>query len=333
MVRKNDGVFAATPPAGLIMPGEPISKPDTVPVARAPIPTLPARSAPRGAAPAPTSDPRPILSDKLPASLRQAATGGDPAAEYEVALRHLDGRGVPQNLEEAARWLERSAKAGLAPAQFRLGGLYEKGQGVKKNLDTARRHYVAAAEKGNAKAMHNLAVMYAEGVDGKPDYKAAAHWFRKAAEHGIADSQYNLGILYARGVGIDRNLAESYKWFALAAAQGDRDAAKKRDDVAARLDQGSLAAAKLAVQGFVAEPQPEEAATVKSPPGGWERPGEPPRPAKKKGPGAPHADRPVVRRHGQQFPRQNHSTLPRESVRMGAKRGVVRRPRVTPLSR
>ena len=207
VVRKNDGVFAATPPAGLIMPGEPISKPDTVPVARAPDPDITGSIGPRGAAPAPTSDPRPILSDKLPASLRQAATGGDPAAEYEVALRHLDGRGVPQNLEEAARWLERSAKAGLAPAQFRLGGLYEKGQGVKKNLDTARRHYVAAAEKGNAKAMHNLAVMYSEGVDGKPDYKAASLWFRKAAEHGIADSQYNLGVLYARGVGIDRNLA------------------------------------------------------------------------------------------------------------------------------
>ena len=32
------------------------------------------------------------------------------------------------------------------------------------------------------------------------------------------------------------NLAESYKWFALAAAQGDNEAAKKRDEVAARLD-------------------------------------------------------------------------------------------------
>ena len=84
--------------------------------------------------------------------------------------------------------------------------------------------------------MHNLAVLYAEGIDGKPDYKTAAQWFRKAAEHGVADSQYNLGILYARGIGVEQNLAESYKWFALAAAQGDQDAAKKRDDVGARLD-------------------------------------------------------------------------------------------------
>ena len=173
-------------------------------------------------------------------------------------------------------------------AQFRLGGLYAKGQGVKKNLETARKLYVAAANKGNAKAMHNLAVLYAEGIDGKPDYKTAAGWFRKAAEHGTADSQHNLGILYARGVGVEQNLAESYKWFALAANQGDRDSASKRDDVAARLDQGSLMAAKLAVQTFAVKPQPEEAVSVQAPPGGWEpRPASSPRPEKKQKPGSP----------------------------------------------
>ena len=44
---------------------------------------------------------------------------------------------------------------------------------------------------------------------------------------------------------VEQNLAESYKWFALAAAQGDQDAAKKRDDVAGRLDAQSLVAARL----------------------------------------------------------------------------------------
>ena len=100
---------------------------------------------------------------------------------------------------------------------------------------------MAAAGKGHAKAMHNLAVLYAEGIDGKPDYANAAQWFRKAAEHGVADSQYNLGVLAARGIGMDRNIAESYKWFALAAAQGDKDAGRKRDEVATQLDAQTLA--------------------------------------------------------------------------------------------
>ena len=189
--------------------------------------------------------------DALPASispaLRTAALANDPAAEYELGARYAEGRGMPQSMPEAVRWFERAADAGFAPAQFRLASLNEKGEGMKKDVQAARRLYLAAAGKGHAKAMHNLAVLYAEGIDGKPDYKAASEWFRKAAGYGVTDSQYNLAILYARGIGIPANLAESYRWFALAAANGDTDAAKKRDEVAARLDQQTLAAAKLAV--------------------------------------------------------------------------------------
>jgi localization factor PodJL len=238
-------------------------------------------------APAAPAAPQPAAADKLPPSpvgpgLRSAALAGNPAAEFELAIRYAEGRGVPANAEEAVRWFERAANHGVAPAQYRLGSIYEKGQGVKKDLETARRLYTAAAGKGNGKAMHNLAVLYAEGLNGDPDYRNASQWFRKAADHGIADSQYNLGILYARGIGVEQNLAESYKWFALAAQQGDQDAGKKRDDVAARLDAQSLVAARLAVQTWTADPQPDEAVDVKPPAGGWEKPAATSRPTKVK---------------------------------------------------
>jgi localization factor PodJL len=118
--------------------------------------------------------------------------------------------------------------------------------------------------------MHNLAVLEADGGSRGPNYKVAAQWFLKAAERGVGDSQFNLGILYARGIGVDQNLAESYKWFSLAAAQGDADAGRKRDDVGKRLDAQSLAAAKLAIQTFTAEPQPADATAVAAPAGGWD---------------------------------------------------------------
>jgi localization factor PodJL len=218
--------------------------------------------------------------DKLPATiggtLRAAAGKGDPAAEYEIAQRYAEGRGVPQNLAEAADWLEHAAKQGLAPAQFRLGGFYEKGFGVKKDLDAARRLYLAAAEAGNAKAMHNLAVLYAEGIDGKPDYQNAAKWFRKAADYGLSDSQYNLGVLYGRGIGMEPNLTEAYKWFTLAARDGDKESATKRDDVGGRMDQQSLAAAKLAAQAWTPLEQPEAATQAAIPAGGWDNVAAPP---------------------------------------------------------
>jgi localization factor PodJL len=246
---------------------------------------------PEDSAGAPAAAPAPASADSLPAAiggpgLRSAAAAGNAAAEYEIAIRYAEGRGVAQSFGDAARWFERAASKGLVPAQYRLGSLYEKGHGVKKDLEAARRLYVSAAEKGNARAMHNLAVLYAEGIDGRPEYKTAFQWFRKAASHGIADSQYNLGILLARGIGVEQNLAESYKWFALAAQQGDHDAGRKRDDVAARLDLQSLVAARLAAQTFTVESQPEEATTVKAPGGGWDQPAaaatQAPAPAKQK---------------------------------------------------
>jgi localization factor PodJL len=203
-------------------------------------------------------------------ALRAAAIAGEMSAQYEIAVRFGDGRGVPRDERQAAYWLELAAKQGLAPAQFRLGGYYEKGIGVKKDLAAARDLYLAAAAKGNGKAMHNLAVLYADGVNGRADYHTAALWFRKAADRGITDSQYNLAILYARGSGEPQNYAEAYKWFALAAKQGDVEAANKRDDIAAQLDEETLAAANLVVKNWKPEPQPDEAIKVKAPPGGWD---------------------------------------------------------------
>ena len=242
-----------------------------------------ANAAPRAATPAALATPAAIPpgADKIPvavggAALRAAAANGNPAAAYEIGIRYAEGRGVAQSFEEAIRWLDIAAKGGVAPAEYRLGSLYEKGHGTRKDREAARKLYLAAAEKGNAKAMHNLAVIYAEGLEGKPDYQMASQWFRKAAEHGVSDSQYNLGILYARGIGVEQNLAESYKWFALAASQGDADAAKKREDVAGRLDPQSLVAARLAVQTFTPDPQPDEAINVKAPAGGWDQATTPP---------------------------------------------------------
>jgi localization factor PodJL len=282
------------PLAGLLGADEPARSPLLLPppapaanadIARDVTGSIAARPAPRHAPVAPLVPSAPVApvpapagpgTDQLPAAiggkvLVAAAAAGEPAAAYEVATRFAEGRGVPQNFQEAAVWYERAAKGGLAPALFRLGALYEKGNGVAKNLNEARRLYLAAAEKGNANAMHNIGVLYAEGIDGKPDFKAAAQWFRKSATFGIADSQYNLAVLYARGIGVERNMNEAYQWFALAAKSGDADAAKKRDEIAARLDQKTLAVVRQTVDAWVADQLPAGAAKVEAPTGGWDQ--------------------------------------------------------------
>jgi localization factor PodJL len=240
----------------------------TIPQAEVAIPTLPATNRKLTLIQIPPTE-------KLPDGiggpvLRTAALKGDPSAAYEIGVRFAEGKGVPASYDDAAKWYDRAAQAGVVPAIFRLGTLYEKGLSVKKDIDIARRYYLQAAERGNAKAMHNLAVLDADGGGKGANYKSASQWFRKAADRGVADSQFNLGILYARGIGVEQNLAESFKWFSLAAAQGDADSVRKRDDVAKRLDVQSLAAAKLAIQTFTPEGQPDDAVNVASPAGGWD---------------------------------------------------------------
>jgi localization factor PodJL len=154
----------------------------------------------------------------------------------------------------AARLFERAAQIGYAPAQFRLGSLFEKGAGIGRDVALARYWYERAAESGNVRAMHNLAVLLAEGIDGTPDYASALRWFRSAAEHGLRDSQFNLGVLLARGFGTSQDFAGSYLWFALAAAQGDDEAARKREEVTARLQPSEVATARSQVEAWRARP-------------------------------------------------------------------------------
>jgi localization factor PodJL len=206
----------------------------------------------------------------ISASLRDATAAGQPNAQYEVAMRLFEGRGLPKDPPAAARWFERAASLGLAPAQYRLGSMYEKGIGVTRDPAAAKRWYLKAAEAGNARAAHNLAVMSAEPGEGPPNYPDAATWFRKAAELGVRDSQYNLAILYARGLGVEKDLGQSWLWFGLAAQQGDADAATKRDEIARQMDPASLASAVEALVKFKAVKPDPLANEVAAPPGGWD---------------------------------------------------------------
>jgi TPR repeat protein len=176
----------------------------------------------------------------------------DAAAQLDLAAHYAEGGAGPRNYELAAQWYAKAAQQGLAVAEYRLGSLYEKGLGVAKDMQRAKDLYQRAAEEGNTRAMHNLGVLAAEGS--KPNYTSAALWFGKAAEYGIRDSQYNLAVLLARGLGLPKDLVKSYTWFAIVAAAGDADAARKRDDVAARLTSSELAAANAAAAGFAPRP-------------------------------------------------------------------------------
>ena len=255
--------------ASAVKPGnEAIDVAPTASIAQPPAkPDTPDLAPPSGPS---AGEPLPAIPPGISVSLRDATAAGQPNAQYELAMRLFEGRGLPKDQPAAARWFERAASLGLAPAQYRLGSMYEKGIGVTRDPAAAKRWYLKAAQAGNARAAHNLAVMSAESGDGAPNYPEAVKWFRRAAELGVRDSQYNLAILYARGLGVEKDLGQSLLWFSLAAQQGDVDAATRRDEIAREMDPASLASAVEALMKFKAVKPDPAANEVAAPPGGWD---------------------------------------------------------------
>jgi localization factor PodJL len=264
---KLDAPLGKPSSAGAVTPGEAIDVAPTASIAQPPV-KPDGRLAPDSGAGA--GDLITAVPPGISASLRDATAAGQPDAQYELATRLLEGRGVPKDQPAAARWFERAALAGLAPAQYRLGSLYEKGVGVNRDPAAAKRWYLKAAEAGNARAAHNLAVMDTDPGAGASNYLEAARWFRRAAELGIRDSQYNLAILYARGLGVEKDIGQAWLWFAVAAQQGDADAATKRDEIAREMDPAALASAVQALMKFNAAKPDPAANEVAAPPGGWD---------------------------------------------------------------
>ncbi|MEJ1157026.1 peptidoglycan-binding protein [Prosthecomicrobium sp. N25] len=242
---------ADTPPAAKLVPLAPLVQPAPVAETETIDPVTTASTRPAALSGAGAASPLPQVPDAIgSAALRQAAASGDGRAQFELGLRFAEGRGVSPDLKAASAWYTLAAEKGVVPAQYRLGSAWEKGHTGTRDVAQARRWYSEAADKGNVRAMHNLGVLYANDRD----MANAIAWFQKAADHGLRDSQFNLGIVNVLGSGVPQDLAAGYKWFALAAAQGDKDAEKKRDDVAAHLDKAALAAAKASVQAFRPKP-------------------------------------------------------------------------------
>lgn len=206
-----------------------------------------------------------------PLSLRLAAGKGDASAQFDVAARIAEGRGVKQDFAQAAVWYQRAATQGLAQAQYRLAALYERGLGVTEDPARARVWYKRAAEQGNLKAMHNLAVISAGRPGVAPDYVAAIHWFQEAAERGLSDSQFNLGVLAESGLGMDQDLVGAYKWFSLAARSGDKEATRRRDLLTAKLDEQQVAAGNAAVAAWRPRPVDRMANDPRAAGDAWKR--------------------------------------------------------------
>ncbi len=149
-------------------------------------------------------------------------------------MYHHEGRGVPKDPVEAARWLRMAAEQGHADAQFKLGMLYIEGDGVPEDGSEAVKWLYRAAQQGHAQTLEmfgdtldELAELDAtlEDVGGVSETQGDARFNQLlgAAEGGDAEAQYELAVAYAEGRGdvdADERKEQALLWLTRAANQG-----------------------------------------------------------------------------------------------------------------
>ena len=163
-----------------------------------------------------------VPQDKAEAArwFRKAAGQGHGEAQYRLAMLFLSGDGVGRDMAEAVRWFRKAAGQGHGEAQYRLAMLLLSGDGVRRDTAEATRLFRKAAEQGHAKAQFELAVRLFKGDDVPQDKAQAAEWYRKSAGQGLAEAQLNLGDMLSKGDGVPKDEVQAVEWYRKAAGQG-----------------------------------------------------------------------------------------------------------------
>ena len=150
---------------------------------------------------------------------RKAADQGVGAAEYNLGVMYANGDGVPRDVHEAVKWLQKASDAGIPMGREELANLYGS-KGIE-NYGKSFEQYNGAAAKGSPTAQFDLALLYDLGRGTPRNYEEAMKWYRKAADQGYPPAMTNIGILYYNQEGVKRDLVEAYAWFVRAKLAGD----------------------------------------------------------------------------------------------------------------
>jgi hypothetical protein len=125
---------------------------------------------------------------------RLAAEQGDVSAMRNLALQYQYGRGVAQNLDEAAKWNRRALEV-LRPL----------------------------AERGDTAAQYELSNLYVGVVPGvERDDAQMLKWVVAAAEHDFIPAQARLGNIYLQAQALPKDEVKALMWLLIATAPRTR---------------------------------------------------------------------------------------------------------------
>jgi TPR repeat protein len=120
---------------------------------------------------------------------RRAALAGDDNGAYSYGVLLREGKGVPLDISESARWLKRAADGGIIAGQVEYAIMLFNGVGVTRDEAGAAKIFLKAAARHNPIAQNRLAHLYLSGRGVPRDLVQAALWHSFAKAAGIDDPE------------------------------------------------------------------------------------------------------------------------------------------------
>lgn len=160
--------------------------------------------------------------------LRASADQRHPPAQYALSIRYANGDGVPRDTKEFLRLQMDAANQGFLLAQMILGKFYEFGYKpfeIERDFRMADNLYLKAAAQCDA-CQYELWRVHFFGHGFKKDPVKAAPYLKKAAHAGLPKAQMQLAFRYAEGEGVPKDNVQAYTWFYIADKMGDPIAKK-----------------------------------------------------------------------------------------------------------
>ena len=114
----------------------------------------------------------------------KAAKAGVPMAMYDTGLNYERGQGVQQDIKRALSWLEKSAESEHPDACLELGNIYCWGlYGVEQDQNKSLKYYQQGAELGENRSKTGLAEFYIEGKIVEKDLEKAKKLYQEAFDN------------------------------------------------------------------------------------------------------------------------------------------------------
>ena len=136
------------------------------------------------------------------------------------------------------------AEQGLAEAQFILGGMYLNGRGVPQDYDEAVKWFRLATKQWDADRQWIFSHKQHDGDGALKKNADTVEWYRLAAEKGNASAQADLGGMYATGKGVPQDNIMAHMWYNLGAANGFEKAGEWRDERAGFMTNADISKAQ-----------------------------------------------------------------------------------------